>query len=579
MVAIPSEQVNSDSKFIENTYQESTESNGAIQSLSEQERIDTMVRAFKRLPAAELDRIGVDISAPIQSGSENAKHLFEAWKVRQAEFKKAVESMLAPVEHMKTIADRLQAYINTGMSGKESSMFSSPSSEKQGGVSNEASSPNILDVLTELESLLSDVDNARDFHTIGGWPLLVQQLTHTGGESDTERRALAAWCIGTAIKSNYDYQLWTLENISRNISDKVSSNIGDTNYSTADAIEAKNYTTISFLIETLDECAGGAVTSRGTDDLIKKSLYALSAAARGNMDVQEAVYHSQSSSGHSFMHIVTSLLLSNETSFDVKRKVWSLASDMLEERQFIRDDLLNSKQVAESPEVAEKVRKEIDSFHMLGDSFCTPSFAQLTLQSVSQFIRHSTYVPYFATLFSDSTSSAVGGEAVLPHNKLMSYRAILESALLVMREQALHCPSALLKPSTTPRDDGAMVDSSASEVLITAEVHQGRIKMTQFTESVLAPILAHSDLLPSNQSIDTLKEQSDSISLSTHVDTTGADGTAKVDEESEIEQEDTVLAHTLTPVQEMIQNSAMVVQALRNFLESSHRDCLLQGNC
>ena len=64
--------------------------------------------------------------------------------------------------------------------------------------------------LRELEGLLCDIDNARDFHTIGGWPVLASLLAPSEGR-DSETQALAAWAIGSAVKNSYDYQLWSVE--------------------------------------------------------------------------------------------------------------------------------------------------------------------------------------------------------------------------------------------------------------------------------------------------------------------------------------------------------------------------------
>ena len=64
--------------------------------------------------------------------------------------------------------------------------------------------------MRELEGLLCDIDNARDFHTIGGWPVLASLLAPSEGR-DSETQALAAWAIGSAVKNSYDYQLWSVE--------------------------------------------------------------------------------------------------------------------------------------------------------------------------------------------------------------------------------------------------------------------------------------------------------------------------------------------------------------------------------
>lgn len=46
--------------------------------------------------------------------------------------------------------------------------------------------------LVDLESFLEDIDNARDFHTIGGWPVLANTLL---GHFSDHVRALGTWLI------------------------------------------------------------------------------------------------------------------------------------------------------------------------------------------------------------------------------------------------------------------------------------------------------------------------------------------------------------------------------------------------
>ena len=53
----------------------------------------------------------------------------------------------------------------------------------------------IVEILQELEGLLADIDNARDFHTIGGWPILLRMLD---SRHHITIQTNAAWAIGTA---------------------------------------------------------------------------------------------------------------------------------------------------------------------------------------------------------------------------------------------------------------------------------------------------------------------------------------------------------------------------------------------
>ena len=113
-----------------------------------------------------------------------------------------------------------------------------------------------VDALEQLESLVEDIDNARDFKTIGGFGAIVSALINPESEKEysLEERSLAASVIGNAVKSDYDFQLWVLEDGA--------------------------------------QCLRGLLSMlhSGKDDVIRRrALYALASASRGNSDVQEAL--------------------------------------------------------------------------------------------------------------------------------------------------------------------------------------------------------------------------------------------------------------------------------------------------
>ena len=139
--------------------------------VDEQTRLDTMLRAFQRLPAPELARLDVDdITTPVESGTMRAERLKKAWTQRQAELKNAVDSMVKPAAFMADIAAKL----------RDSRYYVKPSGDgnTEDGDNNgqDLEKRKVLSLLRELEALVDDVDNARDFHTIGGWPVLVELL-------------------------------------------------------------------------------------------------------------------------------------------------------------------------------------------------------------------------------------------------------------------------------------------------------------------------------------------------------------------------------------------------------------------
>ncbi|GMH83412.1 hypothetical protein TL16_g09589 [Triparma laevis f. inornata] len=62
--------------------------------------------------------------------------------------------------------------------------------------------------LGELEYLLSDMDITRDFYILGGWPTLINLLSHP----DPSILDLALHCVGTAVKNTGEFEPWILEN-------------------------------------------------------------------------------------------------------------------------------------------------------------------------------------------------------------------------------------------------------------------------------------------------------------------------------------------------------------------------------
>ena len=88
-----------------------------------------------------LNRFDIDIATPIFVDTLRAENLKTAWSKRQEELKIAMASVAKPAEFMAEIALKLRE--------------------------NNQSLNECIESLKELESLLSDIDNARDFYTIG----------------------------------------------------------------------------------------------------------------------------------------------------------------------------------------------------------------------------------------------------------------------------------------------------------------------------------------------------------------------------------------------------------------------------
>eukprot|EP00601_Ochromonadales_sp_CCMP2298_P011756 CAMPEP_0173254342 /NCGR_PEP_ID=MMETSP1142-20121109/21866_1 /TAXON_ID=483371 /ORGANISM="non described non described, Strain CCMP2298" /LENGTH=329 /DNA_ID=CAMNT_0014187759 /DNA_START=80 /DNA_END=1065 /DNA_ORIENTATION=- len=266
---------------------------------SAQERIDTILRAFHRLPGAELARLEVDLERPIVQGSREAELLFEAWGRRQLELKAAMANVLKPAEFMGDLARQLnathphtpthtqavgEAGAGVGTEAGEAAAGTAEAETPQPGSLRLPPSERIL-TLHRLEGLLDDVDNARDFHTIGAWPTLVRFL---GPEQPSSVRAAAAWAVGSAVKSTYDYQLWTLEG----------GEVIPPSPSSSPFPSCLELLVRMLRVET-SAADAAAAASQGTGDsgpahddlrtMQRRALYALSASMRGNLDVQDAI--------------------------------------------------------------------------------------------------------------------------------------------------------------------------------------------------------------------------------------------------------------------------------------------------
>jgi hypothetical protein len=116
------------------------------------------------------------IDVPIKPYTMEASVLRRCWDLRQQELKKMALAQLNPVAEMHKIMNNIYTFV---ASSKE--VYEHP--EKEGNLDNnlrgavgeethDARYDNVTSSLLNLESLVEDVDNARDFHQIGRLPIL-----------------------------------------------------------------------------------------------------------------------------------------------------------------------------------------------------------------------------------------------------------------------------------------------------------------------------------------------------------------------------------------------------------------------
>lgn len=267
-------------------------SGGASETISvEQARLNSIVSALKHMPAEEQQRLHLDLSKPVVEGSAEAVHLVDKWNERQRELRELMNSMLKAAEHMAGQLNQLRGHYNGTAT---------------------ISAADLTSVLGDLESLVSDIDNAKDFYTIGGWKIIVSLLA--SGTLDVPNQALTILLIGTAIKNNRDYQTWVVEEISLGFA------LPD-GRTTVRCME--------LLVANLNDTYLHNKFDREYQELFRRTLYAVSAAARGNPVVQSYLYQSP------FSGLALRMISSySDLIIDIEldRKIWTFLSDLFDDK-------------------------------------------------------------------------------------------------------------------------------------------------------------------------------------------------------------------------------------------------------
>jgi hypothetical protein len=276
---------------------------------------EMMHRTLSKLPPEEQKRIGGLPELP-DAGSEKdgtstvtitnkeremfEKRMLEIWQRRQAELAALQESLVNLPDLLKERIKSIDLYLKDPVEGRRS-IGLDVDDVSEGIVTD------ILSVLEDLEFHLTDVDMARDFHTMGGWSMLaslvansshlsrneptINQTVSDGGDSaqllstiGTDDRskimkiqALASWCMGTTVKNTGEFSPYAIEPILL-VSNKDSS-------MSSPPIQT---TPIDLLIDLFVETnlEGGDSNSREVRNLQTKTLYAISSMLRGNRAAQ-----------------------------------------------------------------------------------------------------------------------------------------------------------------------------------------------------------------------------------------------------------------------------------------------------
>jgi len=303
---------------------------------------EMMHRVMSQLPPEELERFGGLPALPSPNSTASSKltdaqrEIFEErmeriWQSRQEELAKLQNENVADLPSM--LRDRIEMIRDHLMDvgGSLNLMVERRRAVQEAEEDDDASGGNddddemmvidVVDALRDLEYQLADVDMARDFHTLGGWPYLVALLDddvhYASTDEDDEDlvvlvneiRALAAMTIGTSVSNLGEFSGWALEDVSSELAAMMMDEawVGSTRHTNDTATTtATSSSALSLLIQSFEnelslrsqQMAGGSMavlpSATSSSDATYKSratyklraVYALGSLLRGNPPAQ-----------------------------------------------------------------------------------------------------------------------------------------------------------------------------------------------------------------------------------------------------------------------------------------------------
>ena len=220
------------------------ETEGTV-DIKPQRDYEMMHRVMSNLPPEELERFGglpalptpkqrsdkeAVLSISPEDRAEFEAKMEELWALRQEELRAFQEENLADIP--KVLQERIEvikAYVSDPKVGREKVLEKRKQQTENDGNEDEevegVRADDLIECLKDLEYQLSDIDHARDFHTLGGWHYLVALLHEPvhlvcDGTSDTDRplmyeiQSFAAMAMGTAVGNLGEFRSWALEDVS-----------------------------------------------------------------------------------------------------------------------------------------------------------------------------------------------------------------------------------------------------------------------------------------------------------------------------------------------------------------------------
>lgn len=317
---------------------------------------EMMHRVMSKLPPEELDRFGglprltlLPSTTNITNGTSRSDELMnnltlaqreyferrmeELWSARQEELRMAQDGLADLPGMLKQRIGILVSYLNDTNASLKGMLFQRRNNtlyyaaqdevnddinkmeleNDTNSVEEEGIVTNVIGALKDLEYLLSDVDMARDFHTLGGWGPLVTLLdvnVHTvvvdmhpvekeEVDNDTEVettttililideiRTLVAMTIGTAVGNMGEFRFWALEDVNLSVSSPSSTSTSTTTTNAVSLLTTSLQDVLSFQNDdTSPSSLGAQYVARAKYNL--RAIYALGALLRGNPIAQQ----------------------------------------------------------------------------------------------------------------------------------------------------------------------------------------------------------------------------------------------------------------------------------------------------
>ncbi|CAJ1903183.1 unnamed protein product [Cylindrotheca closterium] len=337
-----------------------------------------MHRTLSKLPDQEKERIGGLPELPQSTTSrkitskerkEFESRMADIWERRQKELKELELQLMDMPKLLKERIKSIQEYLKdpiahlNGMELDEEVPY--------GQVSH------IVSVLQDLEYQLGDVDMSRDFHTLGGWPLLSSLLSEEvhvpqnktisrlSRSMETKIRSVqsnAAWAMGTSVKNTAEFSPYAVEPFVMNNSKERTTAIDEL---------------IAVVCKPYDDPGSWDIRN-----LMGKAIYGIGSLLRGNRLAQAHIVKSDGAMrlGKTFEAIASDQL--QTLGQKVVQKLLSLAGDIV-------SDIILHPEMA-SPDVNTKILESFTTSEWCGatatvlenDLMVAPAAQQTVLETV-----------------------------------------------------------------------------------------------------------------------------------------------------------------------------------------------------